>query len=162
GGRALAGLLLALGAAACAPAASPAPAARAPQAAAPASAPAAAPAATTAPPALESIHIGYPSYSIGYLPLFVADKQGYYQEQGFSAELVEIRPAAGITALINGDIEYLAGFASTIRAALQGAPARIVLMTARAPLFSLIARPEYASVAQLRGRTVGITTFGGT
>ncbi|HEY7063318.1 MAG TPA: ABC transporter substrate-binding protein [Chloroflexota bacterium] len=161
GGRALAGLLLALGAVACAPAASPAPAAPAPQAAPPASAPAPAPAAT-APPALESIRIGYPSYSIGYLPLFAADKQGYYQEQGLSAELVEIRPAAGITALINGDIEYLAGFASTIRAALSGAPAKIVLMTARAPLFSLLGRPEYASVEQLRGHTVGITTFGGT
>jgi NitT/TauT family transport system substrate-binding protein len=115
-----------------------------------------------APAVLESIRIAYPSYSIGYLPIFAAEAAGYYQEQGLSAELVEIRPAAGITALINGDIEYLAGFASTIRAALQGAPTRIVLMTARAPLFSLVSRPEYATLAQLRGRTVGITTFGGT
>src|SRR5262249_61632272 len=40
-----------------------------------------------APAPLETTHIGYPSYSIGYLPLLVADAQGYYQEQGLSAEL---------------------------------------------------------------------------
>ena len=51
---------------------------------------------------------------------------------------------------------------SAIRSIQRGAPLRVVSVTLRRPLFFLVARPEYNSVKDLKGKTMGIVTFGGS
>src|SRR5438046_1166722 len=94
--------------------------------------------------------------------MLLARDQGYFQEQGIEAELTQVKTNVGITALLNGELDYTESVGTNIRTALQGAPIKTVLASMRAPVFMLVARPEFDSVARLRGRTVGITNFGGS
>jgi NitT/TauT family transport system substrate-binding protein len=108
------------------------------------------------------VRIGYPSRSVTFLSMLLARDQGYYQEQGLDVEAIQLKTNVGITALLNGEVEYTESVGTNIRSALQGAPIKTVLTSMRAPVFMLVAQPEFDSVARLQGRTVGITNFGGT
>jgi NitT/TauT family transport system substrate-binding protein len=124
-------------------------------------APAAPPAGASAQP-LENLRIGYPSRSVTFLAQLLAHDQGYYQQNGLNPELIQMRTNVGLTALMNGEVDYTASFGTNLRSALQGAPIKNIVVGMRAPVFSLVARPEYTAPAQLRGRAVGITNFGGS
>lgn len=63
-------------------------------------------------------------------------------------------------ALIAGDVDYTTALGSTIRAALRNVPLRVVMTIADKPLFALIARPEIRSVEELKGKLLGISSFG--
>jgi ABC-type nitrate/sulfonate/bicarbonate transport system substrate-binding protein len=119
-------------------------------------------AGASTPIPLEKVRIGYPSRSVTFLSMLLARDQGYFQQQGLEAELTQVKTNVGITALLNGELDYTESVGTNIRTALQGAPIKTVLASMRAPVFMLVARPEYDSVARLRGRTVGITNFGGS
>jgi NitT/TauT family transport system substrate-binding protein len=111
---------------------------------------------------LDRVRISYPSRSVTFLVQLLAHDQGYYQQEGLSVELLQMRTNVGLTALLNGEVDYTASFGTNLRAALQGAPVKNFSVSMRAPVFGLVARPEYPTAAQLRGRTVGITNFGGS
>jgi NitT/TauT family transport system substrate-binding protein len=119
---------------------------------------AAAPAAGT--PELERFRLAYPNLSASYLPMFVAQEQGYYQSEGLDVELLEMRANAGQAALMAGEVDFTASLGSNLRMALQGAPIKTILLYMKAPLFFLVAQPEYPTVAALRGRTVGVGVAG--
>ncbi|HLH23663.1 MAG TPA: ABC transporter substrate-binding protein [Chloroflexota bacterium] len=128
--------------------------------AAPATAQGAADTATPRP--LEKVRIGYPSRSVTFLSMLLARDQGYFQQEGIDPDLSQIKTNVGITALLNGELDYTESVGTNIRSALQGAPIKTVMTSMRAPVFVLVARPEFTSVEQLRGHTVGITNFGGS
>src|SRR5262245_45571243 len=44
---------------------------------------------------------------------------------------------------------------------ITGLPVKVVACFVPAPVFALVARPEVNSVQELKGKTVGISTFGG-
>jgi len=67
-----------------------------------------------------------------------------------------------ITAGISGEIDVLGSIGSAIRSIQRGAPLRVISVTLRRPLFFLVGRPEYGSIKDLRGKTMGIVTFGGS
>jgi len=62
--------------------------------------------------------------------------------------------------VISGDAAYTTALGSTIRAAVRGLPLRIVLTICEKPHFALIAKPGISAVEQLRGKIVGISSFG--
>jgi NitT/TauT family transport system substrate-binding protein len=158
----LAGLLAACATAGSAPGGPPpsgAPAAQEPTV----SAGGAAPTATATPGArAEAVRIGYASRSVSFLAMLLAHDQGYYREQGLDAEVIQIRPNVGMTALLSGEVDYTETLGSNVRAAAQGAPVKTVLVSMLAPPFALVARPEVATPAQLHGKVLGITSLGAT
>lgn len=166
-GRELGWGFLALGALLLAACAAPAPDRTAAPAGPASESPAAVSVPTAAPAAdatarLEPVRIGYASRSVSFLSMLLAQGQGFYREQGLDAELIQTRPNVAMTALLSGEIDYTETLGSNVRAAVQGAPVKTVLVSMLAPAFALVARPEYPTVAQLRGRIVGITSLGGT
>jgi NitT/TauT family transport system substrate-binding protein len=70
---------------------------------------------------------------------------------------------AGVMAAaqIVGEVEYTNSYPATIHTAAQGAQLRIVSTIVDAPLFAFMTRPDVHSLADLRGKPVGITTRGG-
>jgi ABC-type nitrate/sulfonate/bicarbonate transport system substrate-binding protein len=158
-------LLLALGAAACGPSPPAPPASGPPVAPAGASARAAAgaPGAPQPSPAPTPVALryGYSATSIVLLPLKVAVDHGFYREQGLEVEQVLIGAGVMAAAQLAGEVDYTNSYPATIHSAAQGAPLRIVSTVVGAPLFALMARPEIRSIADLRGKPVGITTRGG-
>jgi ABC-type nitrate/sulfonate/bicarbonate transport system substrate-binding protein len=125
-----------------------------------ASAPAAAPA--PAPPAEPvALKYAYAATSLSYLPMKIAVEQGLYRQYGLEVEPILVGAGVMAAAQISGEVEYSTSYPATIRTAAQGAPLKIVSTSVTAPLFVMMSRPEIQSVADLRGKQVGITTRGG-
>src|SRR5688500_406548 len=110
----------------------------------------------------ERIRISYSSGGVTSIDLFIARDKKYFQEQRLNAELVRMSANLAITAGISGEIDVLGSIGSAIRSIQRGAPLRVVSVTLRRPLFFLVGRPEYGSIKDLRGKTMGIVTFGGS
>ena len=110
---------------------------------------------------LTKIKITSPSRSIAFSDIYVAIDRDFFREEGLEAELVQARPDLGMAGLIAGEVDAdtAAGAAGT--ASQRGLPIKIVAVTLYRPLFWLVTRPEYKSVAELKGLTLGITSLNG-
>jgi len=112
--------------------------------------------------AAEKIRIGFPDLAAQFVPLPLAEKRGFFQEQGLQAEFILMNPTVGLAALVSGQIDYYTVIGPGVTAAIRAVPVRVVACYAPASFVALIARPEFKSVQELRGKTVGINIFGGT
>ncbi len=112
--------------------------------------------------AAEKIRITYATNSLAFLVMFVAKDRGFYAQNGLEAELVQVRPAIAIAALLSGDADYAEVLGSAIRSAAKGAPLRAISTSLQAPFFSLAAQPHFKSVMELKGKSIGVTAIGGT
>jgi ABC-type nitrate/sulfonate/bicarbonate transport system substrate-binding protein len=110
----------------------------------------------------ERIRISYSSGGMTSIDLFIARDRKYFQQQNLNAELIRVPANLAITAGISGDIDVLGSIGSAIRSIQRGTPLKVISVTLRRPLFFLVARPEYKSIKDLKGKTLGIVTFGGS
>ena len=106
------------------------------------------------------IHITAPSKSLSWFPVHLSREKGFYRAEGLEVDYVIMKPQVAMQALIAGDVGYTTALGSTIRAALRNVPLRVVMTIADKPLFALISRPSITSVEELKGKLVGISSFG--
>src|SRR5690349_6238132 len=113
--------------AACAGGAAPAASPQAGGPPAASSAPPAAPAAASQPAAGAPsqapipVRLSLVSASSAYAPIWVADEEGYFREQGLDVSLTAVQPVPGAQALIAGDFDLQATGPQVIDARLAGA-----------------------------------------
>jgi NitT/TauT family transport system substrate-binding protein len=119
-------------------------------------------AAALAQSAPERIRISYSSGGMTSIDLFIARDKNHFRDQKLNAELVRMSANLAITAGISGEIDVLGSIGSAIRSIQRGAPLRVVSVTLRRPLFFLVGRPEFPTIKDLKGKTMGIVTFGGS
>jgi NitT/TauT family transport system substrate-binding protein len=112
--------------------------------------------------AADRIRISISSLDAAFLTSGVAFKRGFLKEEGLDAELIRMNANVSITALATGDIDYTMIFGSVVRAAVRGLPMKVVSSFMDSSTHTLIARPEYKSVKELRGKTLGVSSFGAT
>jgi NitT/TauT family transport system substrate-binding protein len=112
--------------------------------------------------AADKIRIGFPDLAAQFLPLPLGEARGFFKEEGLQAEFIRIRPAISSAALASGEIDYDAVIGNGIGAAIRGFPFKIVATYVPAAPMALIARPEFKSVQDLRGKAIGLNTYGGT
>jgi len=108
----------------------------------------------------KKIRIAYPSRGMTVLPLRLAQTQGFFQQERLDAELIQMRAAITVTALSTGDIQYGAPTDSIVRSAARGQPLKGVLSFVNKPMHYLVAKPQFNSVEELRGKTLAINSFG--
>ena len=111
--------------------------------------------------AAEKTRIGIPDFTAQFGSLPLAQKKGFLQEEDLQAEVIRINATVGVAALASGEIDYYPGIGPGIAAAIQGVPIKVVACYVPSAPFALIARPEFKSVSELRGKTIGLNTFGG-
>jgi len=111
--------------------------------------------------AADKIRIGFPDLAAQFLPLPLGEVKGFFHEEGLQAEFIRIRPAISSAALVSGEIDYDAVIGNGIAAAIRGLPVRVVAAYVPAAPIALIARPEIKSIPDLRGKPIGLNTFGG-
>ena len=99
--------------------------------------------------------------SIAEVPFRIANVKGFYREEGLEVEMILIRGAVGMQALLGGSVDYTSASGSTIAAAVRGLPVKLVFIASAKPQFDLIAQPQIRSVADLKGKHVGISSRGG-
>jgi NitT/TauT family transport system substrate-binding protein len=112
--------------------------------------------------AADKIRISVSSLDVAFLTSGVAYKRGFFKDEGLDVELIRMNANVSITALATGDIDYTMIFGSVVRGAIRGLPMKVVASFMDSSTHTLIARPEYKSIKDLRGRTLGVSSFGAT
>ena len=110
----------------------------------------------------ERVRLGLPSKSMGYLPLFVAINRGFFKDEGIDLDVQLMLPDIAHNALFQGEIDYHGAADSALRLSARGAPVKTIFFSAILPNYFVTASPHIKSVAELKGKYVGISRFGGT
>ena len=109
--------------------------------------------------AADKVRISIANLSGQFMTLPLAYKRGFLKDEGIDAEIIRVTGGASAAALSSGDLDY--GTGMTLGGPITGLPVKVVACFVPAPVFALVARPEVKSVQELKGKTVGISTFGG-
>jgi NitT/TauT family transport system substrate-binding protein len=101
-----------------------------------------------------------------YLPLTLAERLGYFRDEGLSVRIADLRGGSeAMAALLGGSADFVTGYYEhTIRAQAQGKPLTMVVLFDRYPGLVLMVGKKYAdgvkSVRDLVGQPVGVTAPG--
>jgi ABC-type nitrate/sulfonate/bicarbonate transport system substrate-binding protein len=106
------------------------------------------------------VRIGYVSRSILDMPYMIARDRGLFREEGLEPELIFMKAAQTIPAMLAGGIDFGTATGTAVAAAVSGVDVRVVFALTDKPSFDLIAAPSITSVQQLRGKKLGVTAFG--
>ena len=109
--------------------------------------------------AADKVRISIANLSGQFMTFALAHKRGFLKEEGIEAEIIRVTGGSSAAALSSGDLDYGTGMA--LGGPITGLPVKVVACFVPAPVFALVARPEVNSVQELKGKTVGISTFGG-
>jgi ABC-type nitrate/sulfonate/bicarbonate transport system substrate-binding protein len=109
----------------------------------------------------ENVKIGVPSITITTMPLIVARDAGFFQQEGFTVELVVIPAAMNIKVLLSGDIQYATTVGSAVVASVRGINVRTVMLFVDRPLLDMVGAPGVNSIQEVKGKPVGISSRGG-
>lgn len=112
--------------------------------------------------AQERVTFLYPSPAGTWAVPMIAKEAKYFENEGLSVELVRVGGSTRIVAaLMGGSAEMIhAGEPAVIPAVARGGDVVIIAAMSKVPQHQLIARPEIKDVKDLKGKTVGITSFG--
>jgi ABC-type nitrate/sulfonate/bicarbonate transport system substrate-binding protein len=110
----------------------------------------------------QPVRIAIGAASVAHLPGWIALEAGYFARQGLNPELIFIRGGPQtVAALVGGDVAFAQVYSGPLVAAkLGGADTAIVAGLINQPLFSVMAIPAIEKPQDLRGKKLGITTFG--
>jgi NitT/TauT family transport system substrate-binding protein len=110
----------------------------------------------------DRVRLALPAKSMGYLPLFVAIHRGFFKDENIEIETPMMLPQLAHNALLSGDVEYHGVADSALRLAAKGAPIKAIFFGAARPNYFLMAKPQFKSIRDLRGKFIGIVRFGDT
>jgi len=109
------------------------------------------------------IRISYPNASICCFALFAAQQWKIFEQNGLEVESIQMRSQAANAASVSGDIHYVAGVGpNSVAATLRGVPSKAVWFASEQLIYSIVSRPEFKSLRELRGKRIGVTGLGGT
>jgi NitT/TauT family transport system substrate-binding protein len=109
---------------------------------------------------LKKIKIGYPAISYNQVHIWVAKDAGLFRKQGLDAEIIFFRGGQTATqALVAGD-PPIVNIGLVVQAGLQGHDAVLIASSENTYNYSVVARPGIATVEQLKGRRLGVSSFG--
>jgi NitT/TauT family transport system substrate-binding protein len=117
---------------------------------------------TTAAIAVDRIRIAVSNPNMPNLTVAMAQHKGFFRDENVDAEIIRMNPNVAITALATGDIDYCQLFGAVVGGAIAGLPVRIVAGYLDNWPMTLIAQPELKSLKDLKGKTLGISSFGAT
>jgi NitT/TauT family transport system substrate-binding protein len=107
--------------------------------------------------AIDNIRVACPSLSsTSVFSLVIAQKEGYFREEGLNVELLSIRGEIAIRTVLAGDVDFFTNAGSALAAGVRGIPVRLVTVFQDKPSWDLIAQPEIKSIAQLRGKNIAV------
>ena len=104
------------------------------------------------------IHVAISNFSASYISMHIAQKRGFYAEEGMIVEVILMAGLTSTRALIGNSVEF--GSASNPTAAVQGAKLKILMVFNDKPPGEFMAQPGFKSVGELRGKRVGGSTVG--
>ncbi|HEY3303404.1 MAG TPA: ABC transporter substrate-binding protein [Candidatus Binatia bacterium] len=115
------------------------------------------------PAAAETIKAGYVSRDLNYLPFFIAQKKGFYGQEGIAVDLVSIgRADLQLQALVTGDLHFaLINPDGIIVLNEKGANLKVVAGSSNAAPYLLIGGKNAKRIEDLRGARLGVASLKG-
>lgn len=112
--------------------------------------------------AADKVRMSISSIDVSFLTAGVAQKRGFFRDEGLDMELIRMNANISVTALSTGDIDYTMIFGSVVRGAMRGMPMKVLACFMDSSTHMLIARPEYKAIRDLKGKTLAVSTYGST
>lgn len=110
--------------------------------------------------AADRVRFAYPAKSLNYLPITIGRDKGMFQAEGIDLQMVLVASTIQVTALTTGDIDFSGAQSQVMAGAARGLPVKVVGFLTTKPSFWLMAKPEIKSMADLKGKIIGITAIG--
>ena len=116
-----------------------------------------------APAAAQKMVIGQGFLNTNALPLWLALDQGSFKKQGVDVELTFIRGGARVmAALMSGEVRFATvAVTQVVGPVLQGADPVVILSFVNKMPYLFVAGAHIKNPDDLRGKTIGVATFGG-
>ena len=96
------------------------------------------------------------------LPYVIAEEKGFFKAEGLNAIIVIMQNQVVVNGVVSRNVDYGGTFSNFIGAAMSGAPVRIVMSVMDGADHYLVTSPNIKRVEDLKGKTFGISSFGGT
>ena len=106
--------------------------------------------------AIDNVRVAYPSMNTSVFALIIAQKEGYFKEEGLNVELLSIRGEIAIRTTLSGDVDFFTNAGSALAAAVRSVPVRLITVFQDKPGWDLISTPDIKSVSQLRGKNIAV------
>jgi ABC-type nitrate/sulfonate/bicarbonate transport system substrate-binding protein len=100
-----------------------------------------------------------------YTSLWAAKEYGFFKKNDLAAELISINSSSqALAALLGGEVDVVVGAAASGIAAHLGGATDLLFFAGLVDrlVFSIFAKPSFSNVAELRGKRIGVTRFGGS
>jgi len=110
----------------------------------------------------DRVRIGVSNYNLSNLTVGVAQTKDFFKQEGIDAEIIRMNPNVATMALVSGDVDYSTLIGSVIGANLKGAKLKMIVCSQDRTPLALVGKPEFKSVKDLKGRTIGVGSYGST
>lgn len=107
----------------------------------------------------EKIRVGIPVMALSQLPILLAKDKKLFEAEGLQPEIIQIRTALALPALISADLDFTTSAETTIRAAVSGMPLKAVGFTGIRSSLVLVVQPAIQSVAALKGGRIAVSSL---
>lgn len=108
----------------------------------------------------EVIHVGISTPGLYEIPVEIAQRKGFYKDEGLDVRKVVIRTNLQAAALIAGELDYSTVSGLIGRASIQGLPVKGVMGWFDKPLHLLVARPNFKKLTDFKGKKLGVSSIG--
>ena len=95
-------------------------------------------------------------------PFIIAEEKGFFKSEGLNAIVVIMQNQVVVNGVVTRNVDYGGTFSNFVGAALSGLPVRIVMSAMDGSDHYLVTASNIKKVEDLKGKTFGISSFGGT
>lgn len=96
------------------------------------------------------------------LPFAIAEEKGFFRGEGVDGVVVVMQNQVVVNGVLTKNVDYGGTFSNFVGAAMAGLPVRIVMAVMDGSDHMLVTSPNIKRVEDLKGKIIGISSFGGT
>jgi len=96
------------------------------------------------------------------LPFAIAEEKGFFRSEGLDGLVVVMQNQIVVNGVLSKNVDYGGTFSNFVGAAMAGLPVRIVMAVMDGSDHMLVTSPDIKRVEDLKGKIIGISSFGGT
>jgi ABC-type nitrate/sulfonate/bicarbonate transport system substrate-binding protein len=112
--------------------------------------------------ALKEIRIGTSDVTSTNFSIYYAKDRRLFEKEGLDPKMIIVKAEAILAALSAGELGYTTFSTSAVEASLIGMPFRLVAVANEQPVWGLVVPKSVNQVSELRGKKIGVSSFGGT
>ena len=111
---------------------------------------------------LKEIRIGSSDVTSTNFSIYYAKDRRLFQKEGLDPKMIIVKAEAILAALSAGELGYTTFSTSAVEATLVGMPFRLVAVANEQPVWGLVVPKSINQVSELKGKKIGVSSFGGT